>query len=203
MQNSVTLNTRACQGSFAALPFCNTSLSLDERVDDLIERIWATNQSVIPALLTARNFGSSAMPLLGVPEYDWGLNSIHGVQSSCVSDASSGTVYCPTSFMNPVNFGQSFNKSAMRELGYTIAIESRALWLAGAVEEGPRNHIGLDHWSPNINVRGLFAGGVAAQLALPLDSRPPPSSPPPIPHRRSPRTPDGAVIAKCQARTRC
>ena len=78
VQNSVTLNTRACQGSFAALPFCNTSLSLDERVDDLIERIWSTNQSVIPALLTARNFGSSAMPLLGVPEYDWGLNSIHG-----------------------------------------------------------------------------------------------------------------------------
>ena len=30
--NSVTLDTRACQGAFAALPYCNVSLSLDERV---------------------------------------------------------------------------------------------------------------------------------------------------------------------------
>ena len=61
-------------------------------------------------------------------------------------------VHCPTSFANPINFGSSWNKSAARELGFTIGIEARALWLAGAVEQGPRNHIGLDHWSPNINI---------------------------------------------------
>jgi len=46
--------------------------------------------------------------------------------------------------MNPVNYGNAWNKSLARELGYTIAIESRALWVAGAVEQSPRNHIGLD-----------------------------------------------------------
>lgn len=65
-----------------------------------------------------------------------------GVQSSCVEDADG--VHCPTSFMNPVNYGNAWNKSLARELGYTIAIESRALWVAGAVEQSPRNHIGLD-----------------------------------------------------------
>lgn len=148
--NTVTVDTRACQGAFSSLPYCNTSLSLDERVNDLIERIWVNNASSIPPQLTARNMGRSAIPALGVPEYDWGLNAIHGVQSSCVSDDAG--VHCPTSFMNPVNFGMAWDKSLMRELGYTIGIEARALWLAGAVEQSPRNHIGLDVWSPNINI---------------------------------------------------
>jgi hypothetical protein len=149
--NTRTLDTRACQAPYdlaAGYLFCNPALSLDERVNDLIERIWATgSQDVIPYLLTARNFGASNITSLGVPEYDWGLNSIHGTQSSCVSDAQ-GVTYCPTSFSNPVNFGMTWNKSQARVLGEIIAIESRALWLAGAVEQGPRNHIGLDHWSP-------------------------------------------------------
>jgi hypothetical protein len=147
--NTETFDTRACQPPYdlaAGFLFCDPSLSLDERVNDLIERIWSVSPEVIPYLLTARNFGASNLSKLGVPEYDWGLNSIHGVQSSCLSD-SEGT-HCPTSFMNPVNYGNTWNKSHAWVLGYTIAIESRALWLGGAVEQGPRNHIGLDHWSP-------------------------------------------------------
>ena len=37
-----------------------------------------------------------------------------------------------------------------------IATETRALWLAGAVEDSTwsgRPHIGLDVWSPNINIQ--------------------------------------------------
>lgn len=73
-QTTTTLDTAACQAPFDTFPFCNISLSLDERVDDLISRLWSTNQSIIPLMLLARNFGSSAAPLIGVPEYDWGLN---------------------------------------------------------------------------------------------------------------------------------
>lgn len=76
-----------------------------------------------------------------------------------------GTTYCPTSFMNPINFGNAWNKSQARMLGATIAIESRALWLAGAVEQGPRNHIGLDHWSPNINIFRDPRWGRACEVA--------------------------------------
>jgi len=138
--NTHTVDTRACLPPYDlahGFQFCDTSLSLDERVDDLIERVWATSPEVIPYLLTARNFGASNLSLLGVPEYDWGMNAIHGVQSSCVSDAA-GT-HCPTSWSNPVNFGNSFNKSHARVLGYTVGVEGRALWVAGAVEQGPRN----------------------------------------------------------------
>jgi beta-D-xylosidase 4 len=149
--NSITLDSRACQPPFDTLPFCNTGLSIDERVDDLIERLWAQANASIPEHLTARNMGKNAVPVLGLPEYDWGLNCIHGVQSSCVLLADSTTV-CPTSFMNPVNYGATWNKSFALDLGTIVGTEARALWLAGAVEEFPRNHIGLDCWSPNINI---------------------------------------------------
>ena len=83
-------------------------------------------------------------------------SAIHGVQSSCVRDvANGGKVYCPTSFMNPVNYGATFNRSLFFDLGAVIATETRALWLAGAVEASDwsgRPHIGLDAWSPNINI---------------------------------------------------
>lgn len=45
-------------------------------------------------------------PCLPAADWDWGLNCIHGVQSSCVkANDGSGTIYCPTSFPNPVNYG--------------------------------------------------------------------------------------------------
>ena len=81
-----TVSSRACQGEFLSLPYCDTSLSLDARVEDFIQRLWA-NSSWIPPLLTARHGGggnpgpTDAVPELGLPEYDWGLNCIHGVQS--------------------------------------------------------------------------------------------------------------------------
>jgi beta-D-xylosidase 4 len=140
--NTVTYDTRACQPPHDTYPFCNSALSLDERVNDLIERIWAVSNETIPLLLTARSMGKNNISALGLPEFDYGMNAIHGVQSSCVSDAA-GT-HCPTSFMNPVGFGNSWNKSSVFELGRTVGLEGRALWLAGAVEQGPRNHIGLE-----------------------------------------------------------
>ena len=178
--NNDTLKTRACQPPFNALPYCDITLPLGTRVADLIERLWA-NASWIPPQLTARHGGggspgpTDAVPELGLPEYDWvrfkrqtartlqnslpspstpettqqGLNCIHGVQSNCVEEG--GRVYCPTSFMNPVNFGSAWNKSLAFELGSIVATETRALWVAGATEESSwsgRPHVGLDCWSP-------------------------------------------------------
>ena len=66
-----------------------------------------------------------------------------------------GVTYCPTSFPNPVNLGASFNKSMWETMGDVIGHEIRALFLAGATETNKgsgRPHIGLNCWSPNINV---------------------------------------------------
>ena len=75
------------------------------------------------------------------------------MQSNCLSDPTTGEIWCPTSFSNPVTLGMSFNDSLFREVGAIVGLEARALWLGGAREYNgdPPPHIGLDAWSPNIN----------------------------------------------------
>ena len=143
-----TLLDRACRPGYDHFKFCDTKLSKAERVDAFIAEL---KDDEIPPLLTARQ--RAAVPRIGFNGYDWGANCIHGVQSSCVEK--DGVVYCPTSFPNPVNLGASFNKSMWETMGGVIGREARALFLAGATEwrtgkVGPR--IGLDCWSPNINL---------------------------------------------------
>ena len=86
---------RACTGEHANYKFCDSNLSMDERVKDLISRL---NDTEKPYLLTARESPKGSIPRLGIPEYDWGGNCIHGVQSRCGSNFTR----CPTSFPDPI-----------------------------------------------------------------------------------------------------
>lgn len=97
-------------------------------------------------LLSARASPRGNMSSIGLPEYNWGANCVHGVQSTC------GT-HCATNFPNPINLGAVFDPDAVYKMARVIGWELRALWLEGAREnyaKGP--HLGLDCWSPNINI---------------------------------------------------
>jgi beta-glucosidase-like glycosyl hydrolase len=92
---------------------------------------------------------SKAIDRLSLPSFDWGLNCLHGVQSTCPGTS------CPTSFPNPVSFGATFNMTNARAMGAIMGRELRALWSLGAQEEGSFGGggvAGLDCWSPNINI---------------------------------------------------
>ncbi|EGZ24680.1 family 3 glycoside hydrolase [Phytophthora sojae] len=135
---------RACVGKTnQELPFCNTSLSTADRVEDLLSRLPLQEKAT---LLTARASPRGNMSSIGLPEYNWGANCVHGVQSTCGTN-------CPTSFPNPVNLGAIFDPQVVFDMAQVIGWELRALWLEGATENykgGP--HLGLDCWSPNINI---------------------------------------------------
>lgn len=134
---------RACTPPLDAFPFCNASMSTAARVNDLLARL-ALRDKVW--LLTARASPKGNVSALGLPEYNWGANCVHGVQSTC------GT-HCATSFPNPVNLGAIFDASAVTAMAQVVGWELRALWLEGARENyahGP--HLGLDCWSPNVNI---------------------------------------------------
>jgi hypothetical protein len=75
-------------------------------VDDLISRL--KDEEITPQL-TARTGGGggpsgpySNITRLGLAAWDWGLNCIHGVQTSCMIDRKTGITTCPTSFPNPI-----------------------------------------------------------------------------------------------------
>lgn len=123
-------------------------MSLDARINDLIDQLTIDEK---PYLLTARISPLGNISRLGIPEYDWGGNCVHGVQSRC---GGSDFSKCPTSFPNPNGLGATFNKSVWQGMGNVIGLELRALWLMNTAENRQDNlpHIGLDCWSPNINL---------------------------------------------------
>jgi len=127
--------------------FCNTSLPLSERIDDLISRLTLEEK---PTLLTARYSPKSSVDRLGIPEYNYGSSCMHGVESRCTKDNR-----CPTSFPNPNSLGAAFNRTLWNAIGKTMGLELRALWLQNVGENNPEAlpHLGLDCWSPNLNVQ--------------------------------------------------
>jgi len=136
---------RACSNpSTSDFPFCDPTLDLETRINDLISRIPKEDQ---PGLLTARMSPRGNISSIGLPAYDWGANCVHGVQSHC------GT-RCPTSFPNPCALGASFDMEGVQKMANIIGIELRSLWLQGVGENNDQDlpAIGLDCWSPNINI---------------------------------------------------
>ncbi|EGD75268.1 hypothetical protein PTSG_06921 [Salpingoeca rosetta] len=125
----------ACQGKFGSLRFCNTSLPLDARLQDLISRVKLDD---VGAQLRARQ--SPQLLDIGVPAYYWGTNAIHGMQNTqCLPDGQ-----CPTSFPAPCGLAATFNMSIVKEMGRIIGRELRAYY-------NGQFHNSLDTWSPTIN----------------------------------------------------
>jgi hypothetical protein len=150
---------RACEGAAAkAYRFCDPTLPADVRAKDIVRRLELSEK---PALMTARH--SAPVDRLGIPSYDWGVNSIHGDQVSCGTN-------CATNYPLPVAIGATLNMTLVYELANMMGVELRALRLEGACEqhrrlqsatfqeEGPPPPpegdacIGLDTWAPNLNL---------------------------------------------------
>jgi len=133
---------RACSTpQTSGYPFCNANLTLDTRIKNLISLLEDADK---PKLLTARLVYE--VPRIGLPEYSWGANCVHGIRAFCGTE-------CATLFPNPVNLGAAWNPSLTYEMAQIIGIELRALWLQGIREYDFDNpHVGLDCWSPVINV---------------------------------------------------
>ena len=146
MPNLTTVIPRACVPPHDKYGFGDPTLPLQARLDNLVSLLTLEEK---PTLLIARNSPKGDVSRLGIPEYDWGGNCIHGVQSRCAKDGR-----CPTSFPNPNSLGASFNRSVWRSMGEVIGVELRSLWLQGVGENhaSALPHIGLDCWSPNIGI---------------------------------------------------
>ncbi|CAJ1462244.1 unnamed protein product [Effrenium voratum] len=140
-----------CGPGFDHFPFCDAKKPIDERVADLIGRLRPEEK---PLLMVARLSPLGNVSRLGLPQYDWGANCVHGVQSRC-GTGSDGKDRCPTSFPNPNHLGAAFNESAWWTMAHVIGVELRSLWRQGKGENNPPHElppVGLDCWSPNINM---------------------------------------------------
>lgn len=117
---------------------CNTSASVRDRANALVK-----------ALTLAEKFNltgnaSPGVPRLGLPEYPWWNEGLHGVASSPgVNFSQSGDYSHATSFPQPILMSAAFDDQLIFDIASVVSTEARAFNNA--------NRSGLDFWTPNIN----------------------------------------------------
>ncbi len=120
----------------ARYPFQNPSLGIDERVNDLVSRM--TLDEKVAQML----YNAPAIPRLGVPEYNWWGEALHGV-----ARAGKATV-----FPQAIGLAAMWDTDMMLRVATVISDEARAKH-HDALRKGRRgNYEGLSFWSPNINI---------------------------------------------------
>ena len=116
--------------------YLNPSLPVEQRVDDLISRM-TLEEKASQLVNQAR-----AIPRLGIPEYDWWSEALHGVANAGVA----------TVFPEPIGLAASFDPELIHDMAVVISTEARVIHNI-ALRAGRRDIFeGLTFWSPNINI---------------------------------------------------
>ncbi|MDP9039421.1 MAG: glycoside hydrolase family 3 C-terminal domain-containing protein [Acidobacteriota bacterium] len=86
--------------------------------------------------------GAPAIPRLGIPEYNWWNEGLHGIARSGYA----------TVFPQAIGMAASWDAELQQQIGGVVGTEARAKY-NDAVRQGNRSiYFGLTVWSPNINI---------------------------------------------------
>src|SRR5689334_11796938 len=132
---SIGAGTEPTAASVAS--FKNASLPVDVRVKDLISNMTLEEK--------AGQLGhtAAAIPRLGIPEYNWWNEGLHGVARAGVA----------TVFPQAIGMAASWDAPLMQQTADVISTEFRAKYAATVHPDGGSDwYKGLTAWSPNINI---------------------------------------------------
>src|SRR6185437_7433112 len=118
------------------LPYQNESLSFEERVNDLVGRM--TLEEKVQQMKDV----APAIPRLGVPEYNWWNEALHGVARSGLA----------TVFPQAIGLAATWDDSAIFRMATVISDEARAKHYDYLRTGTHQRYQGLTFWSPNINL---------------------------------------------------
>ncbi|GHV05638.1 glycosyl hydrolase [Spirochaetia bacterium] len=111
-------------------------MNREERIGDLISKM--TLEEKVSQLM----YISPAIPRLGIPEYNWWSEALHGVARAGLA----------TVFPQAIALGASFDEELIRRVATVISDEARAKYNE-AIRQGNRGQYwGLTFWTPNINI---------------------------------------------------
>lgn len=122
-------------------PFQDTSLGVDERVEDLLSRLTLDEKL---SLMEHRN---PAIPSLGLPAYSWWNEALHGVARNGLA----------TVWPMPIALAASFDTRMVFELFSEVSLEGavkRYQWQQDSAHwaDEPADYHGLTFFTPNINI---------------------------------------------------
>jgi len=117
-------------------PFMNPDLSIEKRVDDLLGRM--TLEEKISQMVNE----APAIPRLGIPEYNWWNECLHGVARAGLA----------TAFPQAIGLGATWDEDLMLRVSTAISDEARAKHHEFVRKNKRAIYQGLTFWSPNINI---------------------------------------------------
>jgi len=114
----------------------NQSLAFDVRARDLVSRM------TLEEKVAQMNDVAAAIPRLGVPEYNWWNEALHGVARSGLA----------TVFPQAIGMAAMWDDSLMLRVATVISDEARAKHQEYLRHDSRQRYQGLTIWSPNINI---------------------------------------------------
>ncbi|MCF8381026.1 MAG: glycoside hydrolase family 3 C-terminal domain-containing protein [Bacteroidales bacterium] len=134
---SVAIALMSCNQKLVyEFPFQNPELPLEERVEDMLGRM--TLQEKISQL----NYESAEVENLGIPQYNWWNECLHGVARSGIA-----TVY-----PQAIGLAASWDKDILHRVATAISDEGRAKYHDFISKDKRGIYQGITFWTPNINI---------------------------------------------------
>jgi beta-glucosidase len=118
------------------LPYQDPSRPVEARVKDLISRM--TLEEKVSQTINA----APAIERLGIPEYDWWNECLHGVARAGVA----------TVFPQAIGLGATWNVDLVHRMAVATSDEARAKHHEFLRQGNRERYTGLTFWSPNINI---------------------------------------------------
>ena len=107
-----------------------------KRATELVEKM--TTEEMASQL----RFDAPAIERLGIPEYNWWNEGLHGVARAGVA----------TMFPQAIGLGATFDEELLKEVGDVISTEARAKYNFQSAEDDRDIYKGITLWSPNVNL---------------------------------------------------
>lgn len=112
------------------------SYTADERAADLLKRL------TLEEKVSLMRHNSPAIPRLGIPEYNWWNEDLHGVARAGVA----------TVFPQTIGMAATFDPDAVYTTFDIVSTEQRAKYNEGVKNGNRPQYTGLTVWTPNINI---------------------------------------------------
>ena len=133
---SLLLVTNITKAVAQQYPFQNKSLPTESRIKDLISRL--TLDEKVHEML----YNAPAIDRLGIPEYNWWNEALHGVGRSGRA----------TVFPQAIGLAATFNDELAQQEANAVSDEARAMFNVAVKKNYRMQYGGLTFWTPNINI---------------------------------------------------